>query len=97
MNELNLYSGGGPFRSPGRDIARRQDVALQMVDARAEVAHAEDTARAALTASALNHLGAIGALASQVVQEVPVVAPEARMLLRGYAMSAAFGIERLGR
>lgn len=69
--------------------ARRRDLAA--LEARTELAHATDQARALLAASAMHDLAALGALADQLYQ----VAPYYDAIIHTYAATAARTITTL--
>jgi hypothetical protein len=87
MNEISLFSGGAVSQSQ-RTIAKRLDSELQLVNARAEVAHGVETARAALTASVINNIGNLSALGEQIVKTTPAAGQYIDIALRTYVVGA---------
>ena len=73
--------------------ARRRDLAA--LEARTELAHATDQARALLAASAMHNLAALGALADQLYQVTPTAAPYYDAIIHTYAATAARTITTL--
>jgi hypothetical protein len=68
-------------------------MALQVVDAKAAIAHSQDQMRASLAASAMNNVGNLTSLAEQIVKTSPSSAPYLEMALRAYAVNAAAMID----
>lgn len=74
--------------------ARRRDLAA--LEARTELAHATDQARALLAASAMHNLAALGALADQLYQVTPpTAAPYYDVIIHTYAATTARTITTL--
>lgn len=88
MSNISLYSAGG-FGQVDRALVRRMDTALQVVEAKAAIAHSLDAARSGLTASAMNNIGNLTSLGAQIVKTTPAAAPYMDMALRAYAMNAS--------
>lgn len=88
MSNISLFSGGG-FSQPDKALVRRMDTALQVVEAKAAVAHSLDQTRATLAASAMNNIGNLTSLAEQIIKTTPASTPYMEMAIRAYAMNAA--------
>lgn len=91
MNQLNLYTGNGVVQSQ-RAIARRMDTEVQLVQARAEIAHAQSQAGATLAAAAINNISALVSLGEQVVKTSPAAAGYVGLVIQGYSSAAAMQV-----
>lgn len=85
MSELSLFSGG--FGQPSKALARQQEARLGQVYSAAEIAHAKDSANAALAQAKIANLGQLGATAKVVVKETPEVGQYVHLVLLDYALT----------
>ena len=85
-----------PFGQPSsRAVARSTRRQVDMVLARAEVAHTKDQVRAVLASGALNNVTALVALAEQCYESAPAGAPYYEAIIKAYSLSAARTITNL--
>lgn len=86
-----------PFGQPSssKAVARSTRRQVDMVLARAEVAHTKDQARAVLASGALNNVTALTTLAEQCYESAPASAPYYEAIIKAYSLSAARTITNL--
>ena len=90
----DAYSAGlVPLGSPqSRGVARIQRRDMDVLAARAELAHATDQARAFLASSALGNVSTLVGLAEQCYEVAPAGAPYYEAIVRAYGMGATRSI-----